>query len=163
VRHLYGEGLKPLKSDSRQVGEKPDPIATSGKLKSLRVKPLVLIVEDHPDIAGLLRQIVEIQGAQTLVAYSGRDALAILYSDPPSAVVLDAGLPDISGIEVLRCIRDDPKLNAIPVVLYTAGIDPETRQEALNLGDEAIVLKTDLFDMMDTTEAFVKKVSLDNE
>jgi CheY-like chemotaxis protein len=59
----------------------------------------------------------------------------------PNLVVLDVMLPDVTGLELLRTLRSDPRTRDLPIVLYTAVGDEHIRAEALSLGTPDVVLK----------------------
>jgi DNA-binding response OmpR family regulator len=80
----------------------------------------VLIVEDEPGLRSYLVPLFEREGFATVAVATGAEALAAIRSRPPDLVLLDVGLPDISGLEVCRTIRRQP--GYLPVVLLT-GLD----------------------------------------
>ena len=80
----------------------------------------VLIVEDEPDIRGLLAFHLEREGYQVFKSNNGADALRQVRARPPDLVLLDLMLPEMDGHEVFRRLREDPQLGAIPVVFLTA-------------------------------------------
>ncbi|HYG42885.1 MAG TPA: response regulator transcription factor [Bordetella sp.] len=79
----------------------------------------ILIVEDDLTIAGNLYQFLEVGGFVPDVAYDGRTALRMLDSQRFDAVVLDVGLPELDGYQVLHALRAQRRL-AIPVLILTA-------------------------------------------
>jgi two-component system, response regulator, stage 0 sporulation protein F len=82
--------------------------------------PLILIVEDDDDLRDVLRMTLELEGFGVDVASNGVDALVRLTFGPlPDAVVLNLGLPVMSGVELLDEIRRAPGLAGLPVVLVT--------------------------------------------
>ncbi len=80
---------------------------------------VVLVVEDDPSAARLLRAYLEPEGYGVRVVTDGESALALARSDPPTAILLDVLLPGIDGWEVLRRLKADPNLRAVPVVIVT--------------------------------------------
>ena len=83
-------------------------------------KRVVLVVEDDPDIASLVRFRLEREGYAVRVASDGEQALAQLDSPPPDLVVLDVMLPFRSGYEVLRVLRDRDAWSRVPVIMLTS-------------------------------------------
>lgn len=67
--------------------------------------PQILVVDDSPDAAECLALVLEQEGFRVATAHDGRSALARIDSDPPDAVLLDLGLPDLDGIVVAQRIR----------------------------------------------------------
>lgn len=101
----------------------------------------VLIVDDHPDVCRVVSRLVRTTGHDSVVAPGGGAALAFLAETIPDLVILDAMMPFIDGMEVLTSIRRDPRTQTIPVVMYSALSDPETRRRALELGASAYWVK----------------------
>lgn len=83
-------------------------------------KPIALIVEDDRDILALFRHVLDIAGYQTEIVMNGRDALDRLQTLKPNIVLLDLQLPGVSGVEILKQMRDDERLRRVPVVVITA-------------------------------------------
>jgi two-component system CheB/CheR fusion protein len=79
----------------------------------------ILIADDNRDAADSLGMILEMEGYHVVVAYTGRDALAMAESHLPDVVLLDIGMPDLSGHEVAREIRRAPWGNAMHLVAIT--------------------------------------------
>ena len=85
----------------------------------------ILIVEDSPTQAMLLKHLLEQNGYHVLSAVTGRDALEILHTDRPALVISDIVMPEMDGYELTRAIKEDEQLSDIPVILLTALLDPE--------------------------------------
>lgn len=83
-------------------------------------KPIALIVEDDRDIVALFRHVLDIAGYQTEIVLDGRDAMDRLGILTPNIVLLDLQLPRLSGVEILKNMRDDERLKRVPVVVITA-------------------------------------------
>lgn len=84
----------------------------------------ILIVEDDLRDRSMLSEILERAGFQTAEAENGADALSWLEDNPASLILLDLLLPDISGLEVLEKIADNPETEDIPVIVVTGGAMP---------------------------------------
>jgi two-component system cell cycle response regulator DivK len=80
----------------------------------------VLIVEDNELNMKLFRDLLEAHGYQTSGTSNGFEALDLVRKLRPDLVLMDIQLPQVSGLEVTRWIKDDPELRAIPVVAVTA-------------------------------------------
>lgn len=83
----------------------------------------ILVVDDDPQIASLLRVILGRAGWEVKQAYSGRQALDTARQDPPAVVVVDLWMPDMTGIEVLHELRAELELSEVPVILTTGDIE----------------------------------------
>ncbi len=100
---------------------------------------LVLVVEDEPSIADLLRLYLTRDGFRVVVETDGPPALATIRTQRPVAVVLDVGLPTMDGTEVLRRMRAEEDWT--PVLLVTARDDELDRLLGLELGADDYVTK----------------------
>ncbi|MDR3441367.1 response regulator [Telmatospirillum sp.] len=80
----------------------------------------ILIVEDDDLNMKLLHDLLEMRGYRTLQSRSGREAIDTVRSQYPDLILMDIQLPDMSGLEVTRIVKEDPKLRHIPVVAVTA-------------------------------------------
>ena len=80
----------------------------------------VLIVEDNELNVKLFRDLLEAHGYQTSGTSNGIEALDLVRKLRPDLVLMDIQLPQVSGLEVTRWIKDDPELRSIPVVAVTA-------------------------------------------
>jgi two-component system cell cycle response regulator len=78
---------------------------------------------------------------EPLLAADGRACLAKARAERPDLILLDLGLPDMSGTEVLRELRNDPLTRHIPVIVVTADRNPEERQRALSAGADDVMAK----------------------
>ncbi|WP_188260584.1 response regulator [Azospirillum tabaci] len=80
----------------------------------------VLIVEDNELNMKLFHDLLEAHGYATLQTRNGMDALAIAREHRPDLILMDIQLPEVSGLEVTRWIKDDPELASIPIIAVTA-------------------------------------------
>ncbi len=99
----------------------------------------ILIVDDEPPIRRLLRTSLTPQGFLVLEAATGRDALTLLAEEKPDIVLLDLGLPDMDGIEVIRQMRG--RGSKLPIVVLSSRGDERGKVEALDLGADDYVTK----------------------
>lgn len=87
----------------------------------------VLVVDDEDHIRQILRLYLAGAGLQVQEAGTGADALAAVAASPPALIVLDLGLPDMSGLVVCERLQADARTRAIPVVVLTALGDEDSR------------------------------------
>ena len=99
----------------------------------------VLVVDDEPNIAELLRMALRYEGWEIEVAHTGSKAVSTARSQQPDAVVLDMMLPDFDGMEVLRRIRGNQP--DVPVLFLTARDSVEDRVAGLTAGGDDYVTK----------------------
>ena len=83
-------------------------------------KPFALIIEDDRDIVALFRHVLDLAGYHTEIVLNGKVAVEQLSRSTPDIVLLDLGLPGVSGSEILAMMRADERLKTIPVVVITA-------------------------------------------
>ncbi len=98
----------------------------------------VLVVEDERKLRELLRAYLERAGLEVLTAGSGAEALTLAEAAAPQLVVLDLGLPDVSGEEVARELR---RRGGVPILILTARAEQEDRIRGLELGADDYVTK----------------------
>ena len=79
----------------------------------------ILVVDDEPDIANLIRKYLEHASYEVLIAYNANEALSLARSKHPNLITLDVMLPDADGFTVLEWLKSDPETAAIPVVLLS--------------------------------------------
>jgi len=101
-------------------------------------KPLVLIVDDEAQIRRLLTVSLEANGYRVLSAASGQEGLVLAAQHQPALVVLDIGLPDLSGQEVLRRLRE---WSQAPVIVLSVRDDERGKVAALDTGADDYVTK----------------------
>ncbi len=104
-------------------------------------KPLVLVVEDEPALATLLRYNLEKQGFRVDEASDGQEALTRISEAPPDLVLLDWMLPVMSGIEVCRQIRRKASTRDLPVIMVTARTEDQDAVRGLNTGADDYITK----------------------
>jgi two-component system phosphate regulon response regulator PhoB len=105
------------------------------------LKPLVLIVEDEADLVTLLKYNLEKEGFRTLSAGDGEEALLLAAEQTPNIVLLDWMLPLMSGLEVCRQMRRNPKTRDIPIIMLTARGEEADKVRGLNSGADDYIAK----------------------
>jgi len=82
--------------------------------------PVVLVVDDNQQNRELLQAYLEDVDCRTVPAKDGPESLKIIAKNPPDLILLDVMMPRMSGFEVCRRIKNDPKTSDIPVIMVTA-------------------------------------------
>ncbi len=82
--------------------------------------PVVLVVDDNQQNRELLQAYLEDVDCRAIPAHDGPEALEIIAKNPPDLILLDVMMPKMSGFEVCRRIKNDPKTSDIPVIMVTA-------------------------------------------
>ena len=100
----------------------------------------VLIVDDEPQIRRFLKTSLSAQNYEVIEAVDGTEALKLAQREKPDLMILDLGLPDIDGIEVIRRLRA-AGLNTLPIVVLSARSDEHGKVEALDLGADDYITK----------------------
>jgi two-component system alkaline phosphatase synthesis response regulator PhoP len=98
----------------------------------------ILIAEDEPRIAGIVRDYLARAGYSVTVAGNGVDALTIARTRRPDLVILDLGLPHMDGMDVTRALR---KHSRVPIIMLTARVDESDKVTGLELGADDYVTK----------------------
>jgi two-component system phosphate regulon response regulator PhoB len=103
---------------------------------------LVLVIEDEVDLATTVEYNLRSEGFQVRIAHSGRDGLASAQADPlPDVVILDLMLPDLSGTEICRRLREQPRTRDIPVIMCTAKGEEIDRVVGFEVGADDYLVK----------------------
>jgi DNA-binding response OmpR family regulator len=104
--------------------------------------PVVLIVDDDPDLVELLRRFLSRQGMTTLVAFNGPECLEKVRQNPAiDVIVLDIMMPGMDGLEVCAILRRTDPTRTIPIILLTARDDVATRLAGVQLGVSEFIVK----------------------
>ena len=131
-------------------------------------KHRILLAEDNPGDVLLFREALRASGVayELIVAEDGEKALALLEDagtsgrTPPGLIVLDINLPRRSGQDVLRCVRSNPSLAPVPIMVLTSSASPDDRASALQLGANLYVQKSsdleEIFQIGNTVRGLLK-------
>lgn len=103
--------------------------------------PVILVVDDNHQNLELLQAYLEDIVCTTVPAYNGIEALDIIASQPPDLVLLDIMMPKMSGFEVCRRIKIDPRTTDIPVIMVTALTEFGDIERAIDSGTDDFVSK----------------------
>tara|TARA_B100000315_G_scaffold139923_1_gene128951 strand:+ start:3377 stop:4078 length:702 start_codon:yes stop_codon:yes gene_type:complete len=101
----------------------------------------ILIVEDEPPLIEVLRYNLESEGFLTLVATDGEEALLLVEEENPDLIILDWMLPELSGIDVCRRLRETKKFKTIPIIMLTARGEEEDKISGLGAGADDYIVK----------------------
>jgi DNA-binding response OmpR family regulator len=107
----------------------------------MREPPLILAVDDGPENLDILRVRLESQGYAVITAIDGEEAIACIRSEKPDLVLLDIMMPKRDGISVVREVKADPDLSAIPIILVTAKADTRDVVTGLDAGGDDYLTK----------------------
>ena len=104
----------------------------------MNIREKILVIEDEKSIAHFISTILTANGYDVLMAGTGAMANTMISSHCPDLVILDLGLPDMDGIEVLRSLRG---WSSLPVVVVSARTHENDKVEALDLGADDYLTK----------------------
>ena len=101
----------------------------------------VLVVEDIDSNMKLIHELLEASGYGILKAKNGMDGWHSVNEHDPDLILMDIQLPDVSGLEVTRWLKDDEKLKSIPIIAVTAFAMDGDEQRILDAGCDAYIAK----------------------
>lgn len=107
----------------------------------------ILLVEDNLEDAAVTKRVLKHNKLNNglVISTSGKEGLAVLQTsattDLPQLILLDINLPDISGIDLLTCIKKDKNLSNIPVVILTGSNVDQDIQKSYDLGADSYLVK----------------------
>ena len=104
------------------------------------MKPVILIVDDHPDILEFLKEVLE-DDYILLTASNGQIALDILKKEIINIIVSDVMMPIMDGFELCKEIKKDYELSHIPVILLTAKNSLQSKIDGIEFGADAYIEK----------------------
>lgn len=104
----------------------------------MKLKDKVLIIEDEQSISNFISTILDANGYDTLVAANGQKALSMISSHCPDLIILDLGLPDMDGLEILRNVRSWSNL---PIIVVSARTHEHDKVKALDMGADDYIEK----------------------
>lgn len=102
------------------------------------MKPRILVVDDEPQIRRFLKATLEVHGNEVALAENGRSALEQVTTWHPDVLLLDLGMPEIDGLEVLRRVRE---WSDVPIIVLSVRDREDDKVTALNLGADDYLTK----------------------
>lgn len=117
----------------------------------------VLIVEDNELNMKLFHDLLEAQGYNALQTKDGREALKLAREHRPDLVLMDIQLPEVSGLEVTKWIKEDDELKSIPVIAVTAFAMKGDEEKIRQGGCEAYIAKPiSVTQFLETVQEFIE-------
>ena len=107
----------------------------------MNIREKILIVEDEKSIAHFISTVLNNNGYEALLARSGAEAQSMISSHCPDLIILDLGLPDMDGLDILRHLRSNPDTRKVPVIMLTAKSSEFDKVTGLDSGDDDYVTK----------------------
>ncbi len=116
----------------------------------------VLIVEDNELNMKLFHDLLDAHGYETLQTRDGMEALELARSERPDLILMDIQLPEVSGLEVTKWLKEDDSLRSIPVVAVTAFAMKGDEEKIRQGGCEAYIAKPiSVAQFMETVQRFL--------
>ena len=104
----------------------------------MHIREKILIIEDEKSISHFISTVLNNNGYESMQARSGSEALSMISSHCPDLIILDLGLPDMDGLEILRQLRE---WSSLPVVVVSARSHEKDKVTALDLGADDYLTK----------------------
>ena len=104
----------------------------------------VLIVDDSSSMRAVIKKTIKVSGfnvGQFLTAEDGQDAMKVLSAEWVDLVLTDINMPNINGIELIKKMKEDEILKAIPVVIVTTEGSEKVKKQSMDLGASALIKK----------------------
>ena len=116
----------------------------------------ILIVKDDRLSLIVLRQLLMAEGYEILQSSEGLDGINRARNEQPDLIVMDIGLPDISGLDATLLLKQDDQTKNIPIVAVTASVTPEDKANALENGCDGYIVKpVNIGNLLRTVELFL--------
>lgn len=103
----------------------------------------ILLIDDSAAATEMLTVLLETQGHHVLFAFSGIAGIALAHAADPDLVIVDLGLPDIDGLEVIESLRSNAPGRNCKIVALTGRNGFESRQRAFEAGASSYFIKSD--------------------
>lgn len=118
----------------------------------------ILLVEDEPLLGNLLKQRLDKEGFEVVLAHDGEEALAKLRESKPDLILLDIILPKISGFELLETLQADPQFEKAPVIIISnLGQESDiARGQALGAVQYFVKAKVSIEELVEHVKTFVQ-------
>jgi two-component system, cell cycle response regulator DivK len=117
----------------------------------------ILIVEDNHLSLTLLNDFLKVKGYETLKTSEGREAIDLAREKQPDLILMDIRLPDISGFDVTRLLKQDDQTKSIPIIAVTAFATSGDETKALESGCDGYITKPVIIDnLLRTIESFLR-------
>lgn len=104
----------------------------------------IYLVDDSKAFTQVVSALLEEEGCKVKVFHSAESAIEVIFQDPPDIIVTDLEMPEISGVELIKTIREQQELSFIPILMLTSKDDPTTYVECIEQGADAFASKINI-------------------
>ena len=104
----------------------------------MKIKDKILIIEDEANISSFIATVLEANGYDTMVSATGRKSVSLITSHCPDLILLDLGLPDMDGTEIIHFVRE---WSTCPIIVVSARTHERDKVEALDAGADDYIVK----------------------
>ncbi len=123
------------------------------------IPPTILLVEDEPAQREMLVYNLEAEGFDVITADNGEDGLLLVEENEPDLIILDWMMPQLSGLEVCRRLKSNPKTRQIPVIMLSARAEEVDRVRGLETGaDDYVVKPYSVIELMARVKAHLRRI-----
>ena len=147
--------------ESQVLLEKVHQLITDSKSEKKEKKSKILLIDDDPDFIGAVKIVLDENGYDVIVAYTGEDGIKKAMVENPDLVLLDVMLPQIDGYEVCHTLKDDDKTKLIPVIMLTSVSRKLTKPEYAQVlsvthhADDHLEKPVEAKDLLNTIRKFI--------
>ncbi len=118
----------------------------------------ILLADDNPDMIGILRRSLLEDGHLVITAGDGQEALAVARCHQPDLVILDMAMPGLDGLQVCHMLRQDPRLDNVPILFLTGCASIDDCIQALDSGgDDYLIKPFDLRELQARVRALLRR------
>ncbi|MGB9612856.1 MAG: response regulator transcription factor [Candidatus Margulisiibacteriota bacterium] len=117
----------------------------------------VLIIEDHPETAKLISELLQFEGIETITASNGHEGIEKANAQKPDLILLDVMMPGIDGFEVCQKLKTNPETSHIPVIIVSIRAATESQKQGKQAGaDEYLTKPFEPFKLIEVLKKYLK-------
>ena len=118
----------------------------------------ILLVDDEPSIVKMVGKRLDVEGYEVLIAVDGQEALKKAQTERPALIILDLMLPKLNGYGVCTVLKQDPRYQTIPIIMFTAKAQETDEKLGLECGADAYLRKPfKAQELLDQVKALVRR------
>ncbi|MEM9244658.1 MAG: response regulator [Cyanobacteria bacterium P01_F01_bin.153] len=133
--------MSPASSGGASEESLPEKLSRKLSKSEIKEPATVLVVDDNSDLRIYVSSILKSAGYEVVTARDGDEGFRTAQAKAVDAVVTDLMMPRVSGLDLIRMVREDEELQGTPVILLTAKADDDTRLEGVEQGADAYLAK----------------------